>query len=45
MIVDDPREPGRYDAEWIVVLDDWTDGVGRSPRDIFDGLHRGMMGE
>lgn len=30
-IVDDPNEPGAYDAEWIVVLDDWTDGVGPSP--------------
>lgn len=29
-IVDDPREPGAYDHEWIVVLDDWTDGVGKS---------------
>ena len=31
-IVDDPREPGDYDHEWIVVLDDWTDGVGGRPR-------------
>ncbi len=31
LIIDDPREPGGYDAEWIVVLDDWTDGVGQSP--------------
>ncbi len=30
-IIDDPREPGGYDLEWIVVLDDWTDGVGPSP--------------
>jgi FtsP/CotA-like multicopper oxidase with cupredoxin domain len=30
-IIDDPHEPGAYDAEWIVVLDDWTDGVGPSP--------------
>src|ERR1700738_2997919 len=28
VIVDDPREPAGYDAEWIVVLDDWTDGIG-----------------
>jgi FtsP/CotA-like multicopper oxidase with cupredoxin domain len=32
-IVDDPREPGAYDHEWIVVLDDWTDGVGPSPEE------------
>ncbi len=37
-IVDDPAEPGDYDHEWIVVLDDWTDGVGRSPEQIFDDL-------
>ncbi|CAN5468007.1 multicopper oxidase MmcO [soil metagenome] len=44
VIVDDPREPDRYDAEWIVVLDDWTDGVGASPQDIYNGLHRDMSG-
>ncbi|GAB98346.1 putative multicopper oxidase, partial [Kineosphaera limosa NBRC 100340] len=26
MIIDDPNEAGDYDAEWIVVLDDWIDG-------------------
>lgn len=41
VIVDDPHEPGRYDAEWIVVLDDWTAGVGSSPAQIFDGLRGG----
>ena len=44
VIVDDPGEAGRYDAEWIVVLDDWTDGVGNSPQDIYQGLHQGMSG-
>ncbi|MGV8012147.1 multicopper oxidase family protein [Mycobacterium kansasii] len=38
VIIDDPTEPGRYDAEWIVVLDDWTDGVGKSPQQIYDAL-------
>ena len=33
-IVDDPSEPSDYDAEWIVVLDDWTDGIGPGPRQI-----------
>ena len=31
VIVDGPNEPGDYDAEWIVVLDDWTDGIGPGP--------------
>jgi FtsP/CotA-like multicopper oxidase with cupredoxin domain len=45
VIIDDPREPGTYDAEWIVVLDDWSDGVGRSPKQIFDGLRGQHIGQ
>jgi FtsP/CotA-like multicopper oxidase with cupredoxin domain len=40
VIIDDPTEAGRYDAEWIVVLDDWTDGIGSSPEQLYDGLRR-----
>lgn len=40
VIVDDPAEPSRYDAEWIVVVDDWSDGIARSPRQIFNDLRR-----
>ena len=51
-IVDDPDEPGEYDHEWVIVLDDWTDGVGPSPEEILADLKagtgrsmmRGMMG-
>jgi FtsP/CotA-like multicopper oxidase with cupredoxin domain len=43
LVVDDPAEPGRYDAEWIVVLDDWVDGTGRTPDQILSGL-RSMAG-
>jgi FtsP/CotA-like multicopper oxidase with cupredoxin domain len=43
IIVDDPAEPASYDAEWVVVLDDWTDGVGSSPQQIYDGLHGDSM--
>ena len=44
VIVDDPREAGSYDAEWIVMIDDWTDGVGRSPSQILKDLEAGSMG-
>ncbi len=45
VIVDDPADRGRYDAEWIVVLDDWTSGAGKSPQQIYDGLRAmGNMG-
>lgn len=37
VIVDDPTE-GNYDAEWIVVLDDWTEGVGKSPQQLYGEL-------
>jgi FtsP/CotA-like multicopper oxidase with cupredoxin domain len=37
VIVHDPTE-GDYDAEWIVVLDDWTDGVGKSPQQLYNEL-------
>ena len=37
-IIDDPDEPGSYDHEWVLVLDDWTDGVGPSPEQILADL-------
>lgn len=38
LVVDDPDEPGDYDQEWVVVLDDWVDGTGRTPDDILKKL-------
>ena len=40
VIVDDPAEPARYDAEWIVVLDDWTDGISATPQQVYENLRR-----
>lgn len=34
LIIDDPAEPGDYNHEWIVVLDDWLDGTGRTPDQV-----------
>jgi len=44
LIVTDPREPLKYDHEWIVVLDDWLDGTGTTPEDTFAELTKGMGG-
>ncbi|MEV7923692.1 multicopper oxidase family protein [Kitasatospora sp. NPDC088779] len=45
LIVEDPREPLRYDQEWVVVLDDWVDGVdGSTPDAVLAELARGMGG-
>jgi multicopper oxidase len=50
LVVEDPAEPGRYDREAVIVLDDWTDGVGETPDRILARLqangmdHTGMAG-
>lgn len=41
LIVEDPAEPGAYDAEWVVVLDDWLTADGRTPEDLFQALTTG----
>ncbi|MGW2378186.1 multicopper oxidase family protein [Kitasatospora sp. NPDC001683] len=45
LIVEDPKEPLRYDKEWVVVLDDWVDGVdGSTPDAVLAELAQGMGG-
>jgi FtsP/CotA-like multicopper oxidase with cupredoxin domain len=38
LVVDDPGDPGDHDLEWVVVLDDWVDGTGRTPDDVLQSL-------
>ncbi|MEP6816795.1 MAG: multicopper oxidase domain-containing protein, partial [Marmoricola sp.] len=38
LIIEDPHEPGDYDLELVVVLDDWLDGTGRTPDDVLANL-------
>ncbi|KOY59298.1 multicopper oxidase family protein [Streptomyces sp. XY332] len=43
LIVEDPKEPLSYDKEWVVVLDDWVDGVdGSTPDGVLAELRKGM---
>ncbi|MFI7503634.1 multicopper oxidase family protein [Streptomyces sp. NPDC049687] len=44
LIVEDPKEPLSYDEEWVVVLDDWLDGVTGTPDEAFAELRHGMGG-
>jgi multicopper oxidase len=52
LIVEDPEDGDDYDTELVVVLDDWLDGLGRSPDDVLADLrtngmpmeHSGMPG-
>ncbi|WP_433345899.1 multicopper oxidase family protein [Microtetraspora malaysiensis] len=38
LIVEDPNEPLGYDEEWVVVLDDWLDGVSGTPDEVLAEL-------
>lgn len=44
LIVEDPAEPGGYDRELTIVLDDWVDGIGSSPDEKLAALRRGEGG-
>ncbi|GGQ96960.1 multicopper oxidase family protein [Streptomyces pilosus] len=44
LVVEDPKEPLAYDDEWVVVLDDWVDGVTGTPEDVLAELRQGMGG-
>jgi FtsP/CotA-like multicopper oxidase with cupredoxin domain len=43
LIIDDPNEPLRYDEEWVVILDDWLDGVTATPDQVLEELSAGMQ--
>jgi len=44
LIVADPNEPGAYDQEAVLILDDWTDGLGDSPTAVLDRMRaQGMQ--
>ncbi|MEV6678015.1 multicopper oxidase family protein [Streptomyces erythrochromogenes] len=46
LIVEDPKEPLSYDKEWVVVLDDWIDGVdGATPDAVLAELRKGMSAQ
>ena len=38
LIIDDPQEPGGYDTEWVLVLEDWIDGTGTTPDQVLAKL-------
>ncbi|MGW1024622.1 multicopper oxidase family protein [Streptomyces sp. NPDC002577] len=42
LIVEDSKETLAYDDEWVVLLDDWVDGVTGTPDEVFAELKQGM---
>jgi FtsP/CotA-like multicopper oxidase with cupredoxin domain len=43
LIVDDPAEPGDYDEEVVLVLDDWIHGWGDAPNTVLERMRREGM--
>lgn len=44
LIIEDPNEPLSYDYDWVLVLDDWLDGVTATPDQVLADLKKGMGG-
>ncbi|GAA4360950.1 multicopper oxidase family protein [Paeniglutamicibacter cryotolerans] len=44
LVIDDPQEPLKYDKEWVIVLDDWLDGITGTPDEVLKELSEGMGG-
>mgnify|MGYP001278380915 FL=1 len=42
IIVEDPSERLSYDQEWVIILDDWLDGVESTPDQVLEELRAGM---
>lgn len=42
LIVDDPNEKVSWDDEWVLILDDWLDGVTATPDEVLADLSAGM---
>ncbi len=43
LIIEDPDEKVDYDDELVVVLDDWIDGTGTDPDQVFENLRKTGM--
>ncbi|MBU4464968.1 MAG: multicopper oxidase domain-containing protein, partial [Actinobacteria bacterium] len=42
LIIDDPDEKVTWDDEWVLILDDWLDGVTATPDQVLTDLSKGM---
>ena len=42
LVVEDPAEELVYDRDWVILLDDWLDGITGTPDDVVKELSAGM---
>ena len=45
LVVEERSNPGDYDVDHVIVLDDWLDGIGGTPEDTFASLTGMGMGD
>lgn len=43
LVVEDPSEPLAYDKDWVIILDDWMDGITGTPDEVLEELSQGMQ--
>lgn len=44
LVIEDPKEALQYDKDWVIVLDDWLDGVTATPEEVLQEVSKGMGG-
>ncbi|MEH0110030.1 MULTISPECIES: multicopper oxidase family protein [unclassified Tersicoccus] len=42
LIIEDPKDPVTADHEWVIVLDDWLDGITGTPEQAYAAVSAGM---
>ncbi|AOY70815.1 Multicopper oxidase with three cupredoxin domains (includes cell division protein FtsP and spore coat protein CotA) [Arthrobacter subterraneus] len=42
LVIEDPKEALSYDQEWVIILDDWLDGITGTPEEALEELSMGM---
>ncbi|MFQ4149530.1 multicopper oxidase family protein [Arthrobacter sp. LAPM80] len=42
LIIEDPQEILKYDKDWVIVLEDWLDGVTGTPDEVLKEVSQGM---
>ncbi|GAA1367343.1 multicopper oxidase family protein [Arthrobacter rhombi] len=42
LVIEDPKETLEYDKDWVIVLDDWLDGITATPEEVLKEVSKGM---
>lgn len=42
LVIEDPKETLEYDKDWVIVLDDWLDGITATPAEVLKEVSKGM---